>query len=64
MQLSGALKLISSLNLSVSELEWKLAQTGAIKTELEESPKPEIKDVMNIAIRQSAINGDGSDDDY
>jgi hypothetical protein len=41
-----------------------LSQTGAVQTDLEEPPKPEVKDVMNIAIRESAINRDDSDDDY
>ena len=41
-----------------------LSQTGAVKTDLEEPPKPAVKDVMNIAIRDSAINRDDSDDDY
>lgn len=40
-----------------------LAQTGAVKTDMEEPPKPAVKDVMNIAIRESAINRDDSDDD-
>ena len=40
-----------------------LSETGAIKTDLEEPPKREIKDVMNIAVRDSAINTNDSDDD-
>ncbi|XP_060553545.1 phosducin-like protein 3 [Ruditapes philippinarum] len=52
------------MNLKQNELEWMLSQTGAVQTDLEEPPKPEVKDVMNIAIRESAINRDDSDDDY
>ncbi|XP_067665321.1 phosducin-like protein 3 [Haliotis asinina] len=51
------------MNLKQDELEWMLAQIGAVKTDLEESPKKEIRDVMNLAVRQSALNDD-SDDDY
>jgi len=53
---------VGTMNLKCDELEWMLSNTGAIKTDLEEPPKPEIKDVMNIAIRQSAINNDSDDD--
>lgn len=52
------------MNLKQDELEWMLSQTGAVKTDLEEPPRPEVKDVMNIAVRDSAINRDDSDDDY
>ncbi|WAR16549.1 PDCL3-like protein [Mya arenaria] len=52
------------MNIKQDELEWMLSQTGAIATDLEEAPRPAVKDVMNIAIRESAINGDDSDDDY
>ena len=55
----------TSHNYSFSELEWMLSQTGAVNTDLEEAPWREVKDVMNIAIRDSAINrGDDDDDDY
>ncbi|KAL3891961.1 hypothetical protein ACJMK2_004310 [Sinanodonta woodiana] len=52
------------MNLKLNEFEWMISQTGAVKTEMEEPPKTQIKDVMNIAIRESAINRDDSDDDY
>ncbi|KAL4218342.1 Phosducin-like protein 3 [Mactra antiquata] len=53
------------MNLKQDEFEWMLAQVGAVQTEMEEPPKPEVKDVMNLAIRQSAINNDDdSDDDW
>lgn len=51
------------MNITQDELEWMLSEAGAVKTELEESPKRPVKDVMNIAIRDSAINNDNSDDD-
>lgn len=51
------------MNLTFNEFEWMISQTGAVKTEMEESPKRQIKDVMNIAIRESAIDRNDSDDD-
>ncbi|XP_050392589.1 phosducin-like protein 3 [Patella vulgata] len=51
------------MNLKQNDLEWMLAQTGAIQSDVEEPVKPVIKDVMNIAIRQSNINDDSEDDD-
>lgn len=46
----------------ISELEWMLGQVGAVPTDLEESPKKQVKDVMTSAIR-SAVEDD-SDDGY
>ncbi len=46
-----------------SDLEWMLAQVGAIKTELEENPRSQVQDVMSSAIR-SNFNDDDSDEDY
>ncbi|XP_074085499.1 phosducin-like protein 2 isoform X2 [Macrotis lagotis] len=55
------------LNLKLEELEWKLAQVGAIQTDLEENPKKQIVDVMISSIRNTSIyddsNGSGSDSD-
>lgn len=51
------------LNITQNELEWMLSETGAVKSDLEEPPRREVKDVMNIAIRDSAITNDNSDDD-
>ena len=48
----------------VSELEWKLSQAGAMKTELEEPPKQEIRDVMESSIRSSALDDDSDSDGY
>lgn len=38
------------------------AQVGAVQSDIEKPEKPEIKDVMNIAIRQSQINDDDDSD--
>lgn len=50
-------------HLDVAELEWMLAQVGAIQSDIEKPEKPEIEDAMTSAIRQSRINQDDSDDD-
>lgn len=39
------------MNLTIDELEWKLSESGAIKTELEENPKKAIKDVLLSSVR-------------
>ncbi|KAM7336481.1 hypothetical protein ACRRTK_004974 [Alexandromys fortis] len=39
------------LNLTIDELEWKLSESGAIKTDLEEDPKKPIKDVLLSSVR-------------
>ena len=46
----------------IPDLEWKLSVVGAVKTELEEPPKKSITDVMDRAMKQSAIDGDSDDD--
>nr|KAF6388278.1 phosducin like 2 [Myotis myotis] len=55
------------LNLKLEELEWKLAEVGAIQTDLEENPKKGIIDVMVSSIRNTSIYDDtdssNSDDD-
>lgn len=51
------------MGLKQNEVEWMLSKTGAITTDMEEPPRPEVKDVMNFAIRQSNINNDSDDDD-
>lgn len=50
------------MNLKLTDLEWMLAQVGAVKSDLEEKPRPQIQDVMTSAIRQSNINEDSDDD--
>lgn len=49
------------MNLTVDELEWKLAESGAIKTDLEENPRKQIQDQLMTAIRCSAPTRRGSD---
>ncbi|XP_055444589.1 phosducin-like protein 2 isoform X3 [Bubalus kerabau] len=53
------------INLKLEELEWKLAEVGAIQTDLEENPKKAIVDVMVSSIRNTSIydgtDGSGSD---
>lgn len=47
------------------ELEWKLSEIGAVKTELEENPwkRREIADVMKMTVRGNYRDPDDSDDD-
>lgn len=47
------------------ELEWKLSEIGAVKSELEENPwkKREIRDVMSMSVRDTYHDPDDSDDD-
>nr|XP_006001442.1 PREDICTED: phosducin-like protein 2 [Latimeria chalumnae] len=49
-------------NLKIEELEWKLAEAGAITTDLEENPKKTILDMMTSSIRNSAIHYDDGED--
>uniref|UniRef100_A0AC11ENQ3 Phosducin like 2 n=1 Tax=Ovis aries TaxID=9940 RepID=A0AC11ENQ3_SHEEP len=46
------------INLKLEELEWKLAEVGAIQTDLEENPKRAIVDVMVSSIRNTSIYDD------
>ena len=45
------------------ELEWKLSDIGAIKTDIEENPwkKREIRDIMSISIRDNYHDSDDDD---
>lgn len=43
------------------ELEWKLSESGAIKTDLEENPKKPIEDVLLSSVRSSIPMSRGSD---
>ncbi|KAJ6668546.1 hypothetical protein lerEdw1_012028 [Lerista edwardsae] len=40
--------------LTVPELEWKLAEVGALKTDLEENPKKGIVDMMTSSLRNAS----------
>ncbi|XP_061440136.1 phosducin-like protein 2 isoform X1 [Rhineura floridana] len=44
--------------LTVEELEWKLAEIGALKTDLEENPRKEVVDMMTSSLRNASINDD------
>lgn len=54
------------MNLKIDELEWKLSESGAIKTDLEENPKKQIEDKLMTSIRCTAPTKKDSDseDDY
>ncbi|CAM9526988.1 unnamed protein product [Lampetra fluviatilis] len=50
------------MNLKQDELEWRLSESGAIKTDLEENPRKPVEDMMMSSIRSSrAVTKDGSD---
>ncbi|KAF7248350.1 Phosducin-like protein 2 [Varanus komodoensis] len=44
------------VQLTVEELEWKLADVGALKTDLEENPKKNVVDLMTSSLRNVSIN--------
>ncbi|NXC49145.1 PDCL2 protein, partial [Penelope pileata] len=39
------------MHLKVEELEWKLAEVGAIKSDLEENPKKDIRNAMTLSMQ-------------
>jgi len=41
------------MNLTVDELEWRLSESGAVKTDLEENPKKQIEDKLMTSIRHT-----------
>ncbi|XP_056280797.1 phosducin-like protein 3 [Pseudoliparis swirei] len=47
--------------LKAEELEWRLSESGAVETDLEENPKKQIQDQMMSSIRSSLPTGGGSD---
>ncbi|XP_075056343.1 phosducin-like protein 3 [Mixophyes fleayi] len=51
------------MNLTQDELEWKLSESGAIKTELEENPRQQIQDQLLTSIRTSNATNKDSDSD-
>uniref|UniRef100_A0A8C7Z8A4 Phosducin-like protein 3 n=1 Tax=Oryzias sinensis TaxID=183150 RepID=A0A8C7Z8A4_9TELE len=54
------------MNLKVEELEWRLSESGAVKTELEENPRKQIEDNLMSSIRNSLPtrkDGDSEEDD-
>lgn len=51
-------------NLSQDGLEWMLAETGAIETQLEQRPWQSVDDVMMLSVRHAMVNSaDDSDSD-
>uniref|UniRef100_A0A3B3ZN61 Phosducin-like protein 3 n=2 Tax=Periophthalmus magnuspinnatus TaxID=409849 RepID=A0A3B3ZN61_9GOBI len=55
------------MNLKVDELEWRLSESGAVKTDLEENPKKQIEDKLMSSIKcsiPSRKDSDDSDEDY
>lgn len=44
-----------------SELEWRLSETGAVKTDLEENPRKPIEDKLMSSIRSSIPTRKDSD---
>lgn len=53
------------MNLKIEELEWMLAEAGAVKTDLEEDPrkKNKVHDVMTSSLQQMNAKDSDSDDD-
>ncbi|XP_016012799.1 phosducin-like protein 3 [Rousettus aegyptiacus] len=49
------------MNLTVDELEWKLSESGAIKTDLEENPKKPVEDALLSSVRCAVRMRRGSD---
>lgn len=55
---------VSSSTSSQLELEWKLSEIGAVKTDLKKDPrkKSQIKDIMSMSVRGQYRDPDDSDD--
>ncbi|XP_054643872.1 phosducin-like protein 3 [Dunckerocampus dactyliophorus] len=54
------------MNLTLEELEWRLSETGAVKTDLEENPRKQIEDKLMSSIRSSlptCKDSDSEDED-
>nr|XP_055071911.1 phosducin-like protein 3 [Misgurnus anguillicaudatus] len=51
------------MNLKCDELEWRLSETGAIKTDLEENPRKQIQDQLMTSIRCTGPNHRDGDED-
>ncbi|XP_056145235.1 phosducin-like protein 3 [Lampris incognitus] len=55
------------MNLKVEELEWRLAESGAVKTDLEENPRKQVEDKLMTSIRSSIPTWkdiDSEEEDY
>ncbi|XP_077338736.1 phosducin-like protein 3 [Lithobates pipiens] len=51
------------MNLTQDELEWKLSESGAIKTDLEENPRQQIQDQLMTSIRSAVSTNKNNDSD-
>lgn len=51
------------MTLTQDELEWKLSESGVIKTDLEENPRPQIQDQLMSSIRSSFVTTKDFDSD-
>ncbi|XP_068602446.1 phosducin-like protein 3 [Brachionichthys hirsutus] len=49
------------MNLKAEELEWRLSESGAVKTDLEENPRKQIEDKLMSSIRSSLPTQNDSD---
>ena len=61
----GVMTVTSSFLFQTKELEWKLSEIGAVKTDLESDPrkkKERVKDVMTMSVRGQYRDPDDSDD--
>ncbi|XP_071941640.1 phosducin-like protein 3 [Antedon mediterranea] len=56
-------QMFGGMNLTVEDLEWNLSQIGAMKTDMEEKPKPKQRSTLTISTGKEN-NEDSSDDDY
>lgn len=50
------------LNLKIEDLEWMLAESGAVKSEMKENPRKKVKDVMFAALGHPG-NANSKDED-
>lgn len=57
----GTRGLMPSASLHPAELEWKLSESGAIKTDLEENPRKPIEDTLLSLVRCSVPTRRDSD---
>ncbi|XP_003221609.1 phosducin-like protein 2 [Anolis carolinensis] len=44
------------MHITAEELEWKLAELGAVKTDLEENPKKDVVDMLTSLLKKASIN--------
>ncbi|XP_030829735.1 viral IAP-associated factor homolog [Strongylocentrotus purpuratus] len=53
------------MNLTLEELEWKLAEAGAMKTDMKDPPKPQVRSTLNIfSGRNQNVDDSDDEDDY